>query len=763
MNEETLFHLAREKPPTERAAFLDEVCAGDTALRRRVEVLLRAHEDKDRLLDRSATEGAVEAKTAVPNEHASAGLSSGTKIRYFGDYELLEEIARGGMGVVYRARQVSLNRRVALKMILAGELASEADVRRFQREAEAAANLDHPNIVPIHEIGQHDGQHYFSMKLIDGTNLTQRMPDFVRDPRAAVKVMVKIARAVYTAHQHGVLHRDLKPSNVLLDARNEPYVSDFGLAKQVDGRNPQTRTGLILGTPNYMAPEQARSEKSLTTAVDVYGLGAILYEMLTGRPPFRAETELDTILQVLERDPPRPRTLNPHIDSDLETICLKCLEKEPGNRYSSALALAEDLERWRDGQTIQARPSGPAKRLSKWVKRNPTLTILLVVLVAWYFNVRLPWRWAWVDWIFFGLLMVLGLSRFVVIWRRLSGKLLAAPLDASDACLLPAVVGAVIVLCIFPGDLGDRKTVAYSLLGLSIYGGCTLQWLERRRQAGPLLMPVRSRVPVVIFGTALLLLGIVKLANGSGATGHPFVDFCSTITELSALSFVLLLLGVGVELRKMGCLTFFRFVRWEALEGYEWKPSLFKERLWLRLKLRESPAFLQATVHPSKQEAIDQILREQLPPSGQPAQADVVQALNLVRLSEQTPAERISVPSAMLGLSGLMQVVGAFFILFWVMGIMGYPVNPPDNLKPIAPFVFILLTVGTIGAGLFVLNGAIHMRKLKNYRLCRRSVVLAMLPLGFGFFLGLPFGIWALLVLQRADVRSAFSQKLKLA
>ncbi len=237
-------------------------------------------------------------------------------------------------------------------MILTGQLASSEDVARFHREAEAAANLDHPNIVPIYEVGEHEGQHYFSMKLVEGGSLAQGVAAgegrgaSKEDQKKAAELVATIARAVHHAHQRGILHRDLKPGNILIDAHGQPNVTDFGLARRVEGDPGHTRTGSIVGTPSYMPPEQARSEKVLTTGVDVYSLGAILYELLTGRPPFRADTPLDTVLQVLDCEPERPRKLNPRIDLDLETICLKCLEKDPAKRYGSAKALAEDLERW---------------------------------------------------------------------------------------------------------------------------------------------------------------------------------------------------------------------------------------------------------------------------------------------------------------------------------------------------------------------------------------------------------------------------------
>ena len=327
---------------------------------------------------------------------ALAAPPAGTVVRYFGDYELVKEIARGAMGVVYKARQVSLNRLVALKMILAGRLATPELIQRFRIEAEAAAHLDHPHIVPIYEVGEHEGIQYFSMRLLEGGNLAQRLARLPgEDLKTAVGWLIPLVRAVHYAHQRGILHRDLKPANILLDAEGRPQVSDFGLAKLLESSADVTVSGAVMGTPAYMAPEQAAGEtRHLTTAVDVYGLGAILYHMLTGHPPFAEDTPLKTMKQVREADPVRPRTLNPKVDRDLETICLKCLEKDPRKRYESAEALARDLERWQAGEPIRARPVGVMERLGKWIRRRKAVSALIVlaILTAAGFAAGLNWH-----------------------------------------------------------------------------------------------------------------------------------------------------------------------------------------------------------------------------------------------------------------------------------------------------------------------------------------------------------------------------------
>ena len=292
----------------------------------------------------------------------------------FGDYELLEEIGRGGQGVVYRARQKSLNRTVALKVIGLGHWATDTHLKRFRREAESAARLDHSGIVPIYEVGERDGSCYFSMKFVEGGQLDEVSKREPMPIRQAVELIAKVARTVHYAHEHGILHRDIKPGNILLDTKGEPHLTDFGLARLVETESTVTRTMEVLGTPSYMAPEQAvGNNDAVCSATDVYGLGAVLYQLLTGHPPFAGGTTYETVKLLLDTEPRQPRALNAKVDRDLSTICLKCLEKDPKRRYSSALALATDLERWLKGLPTVARPVSAPARIWRWSRRNPKL------------------------------------------------------------------------------------------------------------------------------------------------------------------------------------------------------------------------------------------------------------------------------------------------------------------------------------------------------------------------------------------------------
>ena len=340
------------------ASFLDDYDQVDTRLAPLRELLVSAA-DSGGEIPTLAGGGAVAPPAPV------AGSS-------FGDYELLSEISRGGMGVVFQARQRSLNRIVALKMVLAVGT-STTDSERFLVEALAVARLSHPHIVPIYEVGEHGGRPFFTMEYISGGSLRERTGEFRGDQRAMAQLMATVARAVEHAHRRGILHRDLKPGNILLDERREPHVTDFGLAKCLDEESSLTQAGAIVGTPSYMAPEQAQAVTDLSTAVDVYGLGAVLYELLTGRPPFKGETALETMMKARSQAPAAPRQMAADVDPDLETICLKCLEKEPLARYASAAALADDLERWLVGKPIHAREVSIRERLVKWSRRQPLL------------------------------------------------------------------------------------------------------------------------------------------------------------------------------------------------------------------------------------------------------------------------------------------------------------------------------------------------------------------------------------------------------
>ena len=364
MKAEDIFLAALDKKvPAERQAYLDSACRDDADLRAQLEGLLHSHQAAGSFLDAPLFDSPPTIDQPV--------VETGAKIRNFGDYELLEEIAVGGMGIVYKARQVSLSRIVAVKMILKGKLATEEDIQRFRAEAEAAGNLQHPAIVAIHEVGLHEGQHYFSMDFVDGQSLAQLPREQALTARQAAEYVRDAAEAVHYAHQQGTLHRDLKPSNILIDRQGRVRITDFGLAKRIEGNSDLTLTGQILGTPSYMPPEQASGKRSLVGAAsDIYSLGAVLYELLTGRPPFRGESPVETLRQVESLDPVSPRLLNPAVPRDLETICLKCLEKEPHKRYGTAQFLADDFGRYLRGEPISARPSSMLQRFWKWYRRR---------------------------------------------------------------------------------------------------------------------------------------------------------------------------------------------------------------------------------------------------------------------------------------------------------------------------------------------------------------------------------------------------------
>ncbi len=300
----------------------------------------------------------------------SGGAKPQLQVPLFEDYEILDELGRGGMGVVYKARDTKLDRTVALKMIIGGKFASTDDIQRFRIEGEAAARLDHPGIVPIYEIGEADGNHFFSMKFIEGDALSEKLQDFQNDHRLAAELLIGIARAVQHAHQRGVLHRDLKPANVLIDRDGQPSVTDLGLAKRIDGDSELTQTGLVMGTPGFMAPEQAAGRKDITTAADVFSLGAILYWLVAGEAPFKGETAVQTVLNTIEGSAPSLRLSSPSVSLDLDLICQKAMHNEPLNRYSSAAALADDLQAWQDGELLSVRAPTALSVASVWVRKN---------------------------------------------------------------------------------------------------------------------------------------------------------------------------------------------------------------------------------------------------------------------------------------------------------------------------------------------------------------------------------------------------------
>lgn len=487
-----------------------------------------------------------------PANHDGAGAALRDATRFFGSYELLAEIARGGMGVVYKARHLRLNRVVALKMILSGNLASRDDVRRFYAEAEAAAGLDHPGIVPVYEVDEHDGQHYFTMGFVEGESLAEVLARGPLPPQAAAELLKKLAEAVAYAHSQGVLHRDLKPANVLLanaasggrkspvnvavpqdgksmgDLRHPlaeliPKITDFGLAKRLDSESSLTATGQILGTPSYMPPEQAAGKvDEVRETADVYSLGAILYATLTGRPPFAAESPLDIIVQVLESEPTLPNKVRQGIPRELEWICLRCLEKDPARRYATAAALAEDLGRFLRQEPVEARPANLWQRVRRWARREPALAahlagVLLTIAIVqakfvhdhsevWY-HVRVS-----------GVLLAWGASAFVFQWllnRDRWSELARYFWSAADILFLTALLSLIAAplgplqvgypLLIAASGLFFRvRLVAFTAI-LAILGDATL-WLSQWLSRPPPPPPIHY---AVLFWTCLVILGFV--------------------------------------------------------------------------------------------------------------------------------------------------------------------------------------------------------------------------------------------------------------
>jgi hypothetical protein len=490
----------------------------------------------------------AEASTVPPHSLSSAGRP----LPAVAGYEVLEELGRGGMGVVYKARQEGLNRLVALKMVLAGAHGGEEERARFRIEVEATARLQHPNIVPIYEVGECDGCPYFSMELLD-TTLAQQLDGTPWDAATAAELVITLAEAMQHAHERGIIHRDLKPANILLriadcrlpierqaDTLSEqsairnpesaiPKISDFGLAKRIDepGAGPRlTNSFALLGTPSYMAPEQAEcASTKVGPAVDVYALGAILYQLLTGRPPFMGGTPVETVFRLLEDEPVPPARLNRDVPRELEAICLKCLEKEPGRRYASALSLAHDLQRFGSGEPPHARVLGPLGRVARWARRRPALATTLLALLVFYTNhvlllflgqkdergdfhqfitgLMLAWAAgaAFFQWI-------VSRRRWQVLatfgWAGMDVLLLTALLYVKDGPRSPLAVGYLLLIAVTALRFRHRVVGFVTELCLVGYAALVVEAHLRR----PWLLPNSPQVPVV-FALSLLLMGLI--------------------------------------------------------------------------------------------------------------------------------------------------------------------------------------------------------------------------------------------------------------
>ncbi|MFN3151372.1 protein kinase domain-containing protein [Bremerella sp.] len=469
------------------------------------DLLIRVAEDAREATRKSRSdEYPSNAMEATVDSHAEERpFQLGKQVRYIGHYEIVEEVARGGMGVVFKAKQESLKRIVALKLILSGQLASEKDIARFQREAQAAGQLQHPNIVAIHETGQHDGYHYFTMDFIEGQSLADILREKTLVPKQAAELVRQLAQAIDYAHQQGTLHRDLKPSNILLDKQGTPHVTDFGLAKITTDASDDaelTTTGQILGTPNYMSPEQAAGQQtSVGPTSDVYSLGAVLYACLTGRAPFVEESTMATLQAVIKDEPVRPRNLNRSIPRDLEQICLKCLAKRPDERYPSAAMLEEDLARFLADEPVQARPLSTLTRWYRWSDRNiGTFTMYMIGGVS-----LLP------------LIVFLGLGLLMQRWPPIQLLLFAYPL---------------MLLLISPFVM---SMLLYSTT-IRLHRQTTTNYVFGKREKPSML---------------LIVLGIVLIASGIAGYAWALYTYNWQVPRETALLAIVIISGIGLVIR----------------------------------------------------------------------------------------------------------------------------------------------------------------------------------------------------------------------